>query len=62
MWGQTGRTPFLYATEPNEKLVNVPSVPVFPGLLGGISDSDNYSEVNLETGRERTLFSIRIEP
>jgi hypothetical protein len=26
MWGQTGRTPFLYATEPTEKLVNVPSV------------------------------------
>src|ERR1700690_2630830 len=36
MWGQTGRTPFLYAAEPNDKLVSVPSVPRFS--LGFLSD------------------------
>jgi hypothetical protein len=37
MWGQTGRAPFLSATELKEKLVNVPSVPRFPPVCPQIS-------------------------
>jgi hypothetical protein len=40
MWGQTGRTPFLYATEPNEKLVNVPSVPALSTLRKPVQSHD----------------------
>jgi hypothetical protein len=51
MWGQTGRAPFLSATELKEKLVNVPSVttfrhhismdvPRFPGQSGAASVSN----------------------
>jgi hypothetical protein len=66
-WGQTGRTPFLQVHVCDEKLVNVPSVPMFfvpRGIQVGHAAQQNlgdsfpvFDNFDFETGEGTQIYS-----